>query len=322
MGIYLIRGLFVVLSTFAGMYCFPEHKAIGVTTGFLVSIFIIGLEMGLGKIPLKKLILAVVGLIVGLITAILVANFLLLIPFEDPKQAQLLRFALYFIFSYLGIITAIRGVGELGFFLPYLHEMGEDEQLVAIDTSVLIDGRVYEIAKSGFLDYTIIIPKFVIQELHGLADSSSDMKRQRGRRGLEIMNKMRKDNDLDVKVYDMDFPQIAEVDAKLVRLASTVHAKLLTNDFNLSKVAEVQSIKVLNLNTLATLMRPRLMSGEEVSLKIAKEGKEASQGVGYLEDGTMIVVENGARHVGRVVSITIDSAIQTSTGRIIFAKLK
>jgi len=263
------------------------------------------------------------GLLMGLVTAILVANFILLIPFDDPKQVSLIRFGIYFAFSYLGIVMGLKGVEELGFVVPFLHKMkGVEENLVIVDTSVLIDGRIYELAISGFLDASVIIPKFVIKELHNLSDCSSEMKRQRGRRGLEVLNKLRKDETLDVKIYDMELPEVEAVDAKLVKLASQLKAKILTNDFNLSKVAEVQNIKVMNLNSLATLMRPRLMSGEEISLKIVKEGKEAGQGVGYLEDGTMVVVENGSHSAGRIVEIVIDSAIQTTTGRIIFAKLK
>ena len=323
MGLNLIRGIFIIFSCLAGFYLFPIHRIIGCLIGFVGSLCVIGVEILLIKIPTKKLMLGIGGLIIGLLTAILLANFILLIPFEDPGKENLIRFSLYFIFTYLGVMIAIKGVEELGFVIPYLHEVkGEEGKLLIIDTSVLIDGRIYELAKSGFLEYTIIVPKFIIKELHSLSDCSSDLKRQRGRRGLEILRKMREDSSLDVKIYDMDFPDIEAVDAKLVKLASTLRAKILTNDYNLTKVAEVQNIKVLNLNNLANVMRPRLMSGEEITLKIIKEGKEAGQGVGYLEDGTMVVVENAAKYVGKVVETVIDSTIQTSSGRIIFAKLK
>ncbi len=322
MGVYIIRGFFILLSTLTGYYCFPQSRIIGSLAGFLGSGLIIGIEILLEKVPIKKLMLAVAGLIVGLVTAILLASFILLIPVDDIEKINNMRFALYFAFSYLGIMIALKGVEELGFVFPFLRGLKEDERLLLVDTSVFIDGRLYDIAKSGFLDYIIIVPKFIIQELHGLSDSSGDMKRQRGRRGLEVLNKLRRDAEIDVKVYDADYPDIEAVDAKLVKLASDLRANILTNDFNLSKVAEVQNIKILNLNTLATLMRPKLMSGEEISLKIVKEGKEAGQGIGYLEDGTMVVVENSAKHLGRIKEVVIDSAIQTSTGRIIFAKLK
>ena len=322
MGLWIIRFFFLILCGFFGFYCLPNTKLIGILIGFLGSLIVIGIEILISKIPLKKLVLAVFGLIVGLLTAILIANFFLLIPFEDQKIENLIRFGLYFIFSYLGIMIGIKGVEELGFILPILGGIKEGERLLIVDTSVLIDGRVYELIKSGFIDYKLIIPKFIIKELQGLADASSDTKRQRGRRGLEVLNKLRDDKEIEAKIYNIDYPDVEAVDSKLVKLASELKASILTNDFNLTKVAEVQNIKVLNLNTLTTLLRPRLMSGEEISLKIIKEGKEAGQGVGYLEDGTMIVVENASKYVGKVVDIVIDSAIQTPTGRIIFARLK
>lgn len=322
MGVNLIRGFFVILSSFTTFYLFPAHRIVGIFLGLVGSLLIVAIEMLLERIPLKKLLLGVGGLIVGLLTAILLANFFLLIPVEDPIHQNYIRFGLYFAFSYLGVMIGIKGVEELGFIFPFLRGIRSEEKLLVVDTSVLIDGRVYELAKSGFLDYKIIIPKFVIKELHELSDCSSDIKRQRGRRGLGVLNKLRNDESIDAKIYDAEYPDIEAVDTKLVKLASDLGASILTNDFNLTKVAEVQNIKVLNLNTLATLMRPRLMSGEEISLKIIKEGKEAGQGVGYLEDGTMVVVEHASKYVGKVIDIVIDSAIQTSSGRIIFAKLK
>ncbi|MCS7180255.1 MAG: TRAM domain-containing protein [bacterium] len=322
MGLWVIRGFFIILCVLAGFYCLPVKKILGILIGFVGSIIVIGIEILIGKIPWKKLILAVGGLIVGLITAILLANFFLLIPLENQRIEDLIRFSFYFVFSYLGIMGGIKGFEELGFILPILGGIREGEKLLIVDTSILIDGRVYELMKSGFIDYTLIIPKFIIKELQSLADASSDTKRQRGRRGLEVLNKLREDNDIKVRVYDIDYEDIEAVDTKIVKLASELNASILTNDFNLTKVAEVQNIKVLNLNTLTNLMRPRLMSGEEISLKIIKEGKEAGQGVGYLEDGTMVVVENASKYIGKVVDIIIDSAIQTPTGRIIFAKLK
>ncbi len=322
MGFWVVRSFFLILCVLAGFYSLPNAKIMGIGIGLLGSLVVIGIEILLSKIPAKKLMFAILGLILGLITAILVANFFLLIPFEDQKTENLIRFALYFAFSYLGIMIGIKGVEKLGFILPIFGGIKEGEKLLIVDTSVLIDGRVYELMKSGFIDYKLVIPKFIIKELQELADCSSDLKRQRGRRGLEVLNKLRDDNEIEAKIYDIDYPEIEAVDAKLVKLALEIKAAILTNDFNLTKVAKVQNIKVLNLNTLANLMRPRLMSGEEISLKIIKEGKEAGQGVGYLEDGTMIVVENASKYVGKVVDIVIDSAIQTPTGRIIFAKLK
>ncbi|HOV21653.1 MAG TPA: PIN domain-containing protein [bacterium] len=322
MGANIIRVIFLILSILLSYCFFPSRKVIGIIIGLLGGGLIIFIEILLERISFKKLLLAVGGLIVGLITAILLTRFFLLIPIENPQTENYLRFILYFIFSYLGIMLGIKGVEELGFVFPFLHSVKGDEKVAVVDTSILIDGRVYELAKSGFIDYTLVIPQFVLKELHELSDCSSDMKRQRGRRGLETINKMRKDASLDVKIYDTDYPDIPSVDAKLVKLAADLRAAVLTNDFNLSKLASVQNIKILNFNTLADILKPRLASGERISLKIIKEGKEADQGIGYLEDGTMIVVEKASKYVGKVADIIIDSAIQTSSGRIIFAKLK
>ncbi len=323
MGLYFIRATFVIISAFAGSVFWVENKLNGVIAGLIGSLIVVGIELLMQKIPFKKFVMGVFGLIVGLITAILIANFVLLVPFASPRQEDGVRFVLYFIFSYLGIMIGIRGVGELGFLFPYLHQFkAEAEKAIVIDSSVAIDGRVYELATSGFVEGTIIIPTFIIKELQDLADSASEMKRQRGRRGLDTLNKLREDSSLDVKVYDIDYPEIEGVDAKLVKLASSIGAKILTNDFNLTKVAEVKNIKVLNLHNLATLMRTKLMAGETLQIKVIREGKEYGQGVGYLEDGTMVVIENGAKYIGKTVETVIDSTIQTSSGRIVFAKLK
>ncbi len=323
MGLYFIRATFVLISAFAGSVFWMENKLNGIVIGLVGSFIIVGLELLMQKIPFRKFVMAVVGLIVGLVVAILIANFVLLVPFATPRQENGVRFVLYFIFSYLGIMIGIRGVGELGFIFPYFHQFkAEAMRAIVIDSSVAIDGRVYELAISGFVEGTIIIPTFIIKELQELADSASEMKRQRGRRGLDTLNRMRNDSNLDVKVYDVEYPDIEGVDAKLVKLASSIGARILTNDFNLTKVAEVKNVKVLNLHNLATLMRAKLMAGETLQIKVVREGKEHGQGVGYLEDGTMVVIEDGAKHIGKTVETVIDSTIQTVSGRIIFAKLK
>lgn len=323
MGLYAIRIFFIIIASAAGYFYWPENKLLGFFIGLFGSIAVVGVDMLTQKIPFKKLAMAIGGLLIGLMTAILVANFILLVPFATARQEMAVRFVLYFMFSYLGIIIGIRSVGELGFLFPVLHQIkGDFGRVTLLDSSVAIDGRVHELARSGFLEGTVIIPSFIAQELQELADASGEMKRQRGRRGLETLKKLQAEPSVEVKFYDVDYPDIGGVDAKLIKLAAQLDAKVLTNDFNLTKVAEVQDIKVLNLNNLATLMRPKLMSGEILNLKIVKEGKEHGQGVGYLEDGTMIVVEEGGKFVGRTVETVIDSTIQTTSGRIIFAKLK
>lgn len=323
MGLYIIRGFFVVLLSAAGSFYLPQDRIVGFLVGFVGSLAVIGIEIFFERVPFKKLMMGVVGLLIGLTTAILFSNFILLAPFQTLQSIIATRFILYAIFSYFGIIFGIRSVGELGFFLPYFHGTKEPgENIVIIDSSVAIDGRIYDLVKSHFFEGTIIIPSFIARELQELGDSSGEMKRQRGRRGLETLKKLQEDNSVATKFYEEDYPDIAEVDTKLVKLASYLKAKLLTNDFNLAKVAEVQDIKVLNLNTLAVVMKPKLSAGEVWNIKVVKEGKEHGQGIGYLEDGTMIVIEEGARFAGKNIDIIIDTSIQTSTGRIIFAKVK
>jgi len=326
MGIYIIRVFFVIIASLTGYFYLgagETTKIYGLVIGFVGSLVVIGFEMVLEKIPFKKIVMAVSGLLIGLLTAILVAQFILLVPFNTPTQELAVRFILYVIFSYLGIVIGIRSVEELGFLFPYLHQMkGTSGDVIVIDSSVAIDGRVYDLMKSNFIDGIVVIPSFITKELQELADSSSDMKRQRGRRGLETLKKLQEDDATETKFYDEEYPEVETVDAKLVRLAVDLKAKILTNDFNLSKVAEVQNIKVLNLNSLAMLMRPKLMSGESLNIKVVKEGKEHGQGVAYLEDGTMIVIEDGARFVGKNIDIIIDTSLQTASGRIIFAKVR
>ena len=322
MGLHIIRAFFIVVSTLAGSYWMPTQRLTGTLFGFGGSLFVVALELALGRLPVRKLVVAVFGLLVGLVTAILVANFILLFPPGEEVGEALLRFCLYVVFSYLGVMISVKGVEELGLFLPFLSREQPREHVVVVDTSILIDGRVFDLARGGFLEGTIVIPKFVMKEIHDLADSSSEVKRQRGRRGLEVLKRLRSEQGLNVKMYDVDYPEIEAVDAKLVRLAASLGARLLTNDFNLARIAEVQNVRVLNLNTLATLMRPRLTSGEEISIKIVREGKEAGQGVGYLDDGTMVVVENASSQIGRVVEIVVQSSLQTPTGRIIFARMR
>ncbi len=191
-----------------------------------------------------------------------------------------------------------------------------------LDTSVIIDGRIADIARTGFIEGVLLIPGFVLQELQHIADSSDVLKRNRGRRGLDILNRMQKESKVAVHIVDEDFDDITEVDAKLVRLAQLKDAKVLTNDFNLNKVAELQGVDVLNINELANAVKPVVLPGEEMLVHVIKDGKEQGQGVGYLDDGTMIVVDGGRRFIGESVGVMVTSVLQTAAGRMIFAKPK
>jgi len=191
-----------------------------------------------------------------------------------------------------------------------------------LDTSVIIDGRIFDICKTGIVEGTLVIPGFVLQELRHVADSADSLKRNRGRRGLDILNKIQKELDVPVKVDERDYEDMAEVDAKLLRLAAELNGVVVTNDYNLNKVAAVQGVLVLNINELANAVKPVVLPGEEMVVTILKDGKEAGQGVAYLDDGTMIVVDGGRRYMNETVEVTVTSVLQTAAGRMIFAKLK
>lgn len=189
-----------------------------------------------------------------------------------------------------------------------------------LDTSVIIDGRILDICQTGFIEGTLVIPNFVLEELRHIADSSDDLKRNRGRRGLDILNKIQKELPVNVEIYEKDFPYIAEVDSKLLKLAQVLNGKVITNDYNLNKVAEFQGVPVLNINELSNAVKPMVLPGEKMKIQIVKDGKEHGQGVAYLDDGTMIVVENGRRYIGKDISVVVTSVLQTAAGRMIFAK--
>lgn len=191
-----------------------------------------------------------------------------------------------------------------------------------LDTSVIIDGRIFDICQTGFIEGPLIIPNFVLDELRHISDSADSLKRNRGRRGLDILNKIQKELNIETQIYEEDFPEIQEVDSKLLKLAQTLNGKVITNDFNLNKVAEVQGVPVLNINDLANSIKPVSIPGEEMRVIVVKDGKEASQGIAYLDDGTMIVIEDGKKYIGEQIVVNVTSVLQTSAGRMIFAKPK
>lgn len=223
---------------------------------------------------------------------------------------------------YLGITLGARfGREQLGGAERPAESAALDSKKI-LDTSVIIDGRVADLCETGFLEGTFLVPQFILHELQHIADSSDSLKRARGRRGLDILNKIQKMVDIDVRIVDDDFPGVKEVDSKLVVLAKKLGAKVVTNDLNLNKVAELQGVRVLNINELCNALRPVVLPGETIRVFVLKEGKEAGQGVAYLDDGTMIVVDNAKRHIGRNVDVTVTSVLQTTAGRMIFTRLK
>jgi len=316
--LFIIGGIFVGYNTLAirGM------SILGALLGMIGALLIIFLEMGMGKISVKGTSSVVFGMILGLIMAKLVTDAVALAI--SAEVMTVVRATLTLIFCYLGMVIGLRGKDEFNVIIPYvkLRRQDQAETVTILDTSVIIDGRIMDILKTKFLEGKIIIPRFVLRELQQIADSTDPLRRQRGRRGLEILNAMQKEVDLDVNISEEDFPEINEVDAKLIKLAKILEAKILTVDYNLNRVATIQGIKILNINELANALKPVVFSGERMQVKLIKEGKEYNQAVGYLDDGTMVVVEDARRLIGQEVKVIVTSVLQTQAGRMIFTKLE
>jgi uncharacterized protein YacL len=263
---------------------------------------------------------AAIGLIVGLVLAFLVRdifNTFVLLPHFGPAISFVLYALITLFFGYVGVRVGLRQ--RLNWWSRGTVQSGEVAAKL-LDTSVIIDGRILEIVQAGFLDGRLLVPKFVLKELQAIADSADAVKRSRGRRGLEILNKLREASK-GLEITEHDTPE-RDVDSKLVTLGRQLGAQVLTNDYNLNRVARVQGVSVLNINELANALKPVVLPGEEMSVSIVKDGKEQNQGVAYLDDGTMIVVENGRRSIGEVVDVLVTSVLQTAAGRMIFAKMK
>jgi uncharacterized protein YacL len=298
---------------------------IGASLGLLGAALIIFAESARKRVSVRGLSSAVFGLIFGLLVSRLLLEVISFIPVMENQNVSLfLRMIVTTLFCYLGMVIALRGRDEFNLIVPYVRFSGQEEKtgFVILDTSVIIDGRIADMLKTNFIEDKLILPRFVLKELHQIADSSDTLRRNRGRRGLDVLNRIRKDSHADVKIDETEFPQLKEVDEKLIRLAKILNVKILTNDFNLGKVAGIQGVKVLNVNELANFLKPIVLPGEKLELKIIKEGKEHNQGVGYLNDGTMVVLENGRGMIGQTLTVVISSVIQTQSGKMIFTKLE
>jgi uncharacterized protein YacL len=325
MNLLLARLLFILGSMVVGYQTVALKGSgfIGLIIGGLVALAMIFVEAGLRKVSVSGLSSAVFGLILGLIMAKLVGDAFSVASIDADLLSRI-RVGLTLIFCYLGMVMALRGKDEFNVIIPYVRLRRQDQaqDVVILDTSVIIDGRIVDICKTSFLGGKIVIPKFVLRELQQIADSTDPIKRQRGRRGLEILNIIQNESAIDITIAEQDFSTTTEVDAKLVLLAKLLEAKILTVDFNLNRVASIQGIKVLNINELANALKPVVFSGEEMHIKLIKEGKEHNQAVGYLDDGTMVVVEDARRLIGQDVKVSVTSVLQTQAGRMIFTKLE
>ncbi len=316
-------------------YWYPVSLGVlGALLGLIITPYITirpiqALKTALGKLSLQSLFTAICGLLAGLIIAALLAYPLSLLP---APFGNILPFAGLLLCSYLGVAVFLSRQSELSSFWASLTSRksgGRDSidlkgtkpgQMVLLDTSVIIDGRIADIAQTGFIPGTLLIPHFILNELQYIADSSDSLRRQRGRRGLEVLAALQKISAVPVKISDLDVSGVKEADEKLVVLARQMHCPIVTNDYNLNRVAELQGVTVLNINELANAVKSAMLPGEILNIRVIQEGKELNQGVGYIDDGTMVVVENGKDLMDQEINVVVTKVLQTAAGRMIFAR--
>ena len=328
MDLRFVRIGFVILSALLGSQVlssvFPWPFWARVLLGAVAGMILVLCEAILhrvGRVSVRGFSAAVFGLLFGLLMAKLISDAISLLPL-DGGTAAILRVVLTWAFCYLGMAMALRGRDEFNVIIPYVrlsrHDRGDESSLV--DTSAVIDGRLLDVCKARFIEGRLVIPRFVLKELQAVADSTDPIKRSRGRRGLEVLNHLRQLSFIDVRIHEEDLPSVAETDAKLVKLAQILGTRIITNDYNLNKIAEFQNVRVLNVNELAQALRPVVLPGEMLELKPIKEGKEHHQAIAYLDDGTMVVVESGRALIGQPTRAVVTSVLQTAAGRMVFAR--
>ena len=329
MSLWFIRILFLCLCTAAGVAIsqvrpeFIGNGVLGGMFGFGFGGFLIAIDEMLKGISIRSFSATSFGLVVGNSIAFLIDHSAL---FEnsDNKTRWLIRLCLFLGFSYIGIILAMRSNKEdFSLIIPYVRFAAQNkpDNLLLLDTSAIIDGRIADLLECGVVEGMVVVPRFVLKELQQVADSADALKRARGRRGLEMLNRLQSSTVALVKIHDGDFPGEKEVDTKIVMLAKNLNARLFTNDFNLSQIAQLQSVKLVNLNEAARAFKAVLIPGDRLHIKLVREGKDKGQAVGYLSDGTMVVVNQGYTSIGAEVEVTVQSLLQTGAGVIVFAEI-
>jgi uncharacterized protein YacL len=331
--LWAIRILFLGLCS-AGGYAVSQVRpefigvnysgAFGMIIGFGFGGLMIAVDEMLKGFSLRAFSATTFGLLLGTVVALLIDKSGLFENVEGPTR-WLVRLGLFLSFGYIGIILAMRSNKEdFSLIIPYVRfsPQNKPDNLLLLDTSVIIDGRIADMIEAHFIEGLVVVPRFVLKEIQAVADSADAIKRARGRRGLEMLNRIQRNTNIEVRIHDGDFPEEKEVDTKLVRLARNLNAKLFTNDYNLTKIAELQKVQCVNLHELAKCLKVILLPGEILNLKIVREGKDKGQGIGYLPDGTMVVVSNGHSHVGQQVEAQVQSLLQTGAGIIVFAEMK
>jgi len=324
MGLWLIRLMFIIVFSILGYEVGVNYHNpyLGGVLALVLSLFVVFAEVVIKNLSLRGLSSTVFGLVLGLVMTRLVVWVLMLLPIE-PQVLDSMNILLILIFSYLGMIVGLRGQDDFHLVIPYVHfkKQQQFEDIILVDTSVIIDGRIADVIETGFIEAQLWVPQFVLAELQALSDSQDPLKRQRGQRGLEILRKLQDNKTIELKIHKQDTEGGGGVDEKLVRLASLLDAKLMTTDFNLNNVASLQGVKVLNLNDLLRALKSVVMPGETMMLKLIREGKEPHQAVGYLDDGTMVVCENAQRLVGKTVRVVVSTMLQSPSGTIVFTKV-
>lgn len=328
--IIFLRFIIVIISGSIGHYfgiryfqgdLLTQYPWLGALLGVLGGFFVILVDLYFKRLTVRNILSVLIGSTLGFGANQLLMQIVnyLNVPAETLDQVGIISAAM---FCYLGAVTILRGQEEFTTMIPFvkLSEKGASEDIILLDTSVIVDGRIADICETAFLSGKLHLPRFVLKELQLIADSSDPLKRNRGRRGLDVLNRMKNNPMVEIKINETDFPELNTVDAKLVKLAITIGGRVFTNDYNLNKVAELQGVRVLNINELANALKPVVIPGETLQVRVLKEGKEQDQGVAYLDDGTMVVVDGGRKKIGQTLSVTITSVLQTQAGRMIFAR--
>jgi uncharacterized protein YacL len=323
MGIFIFRFIIISLITASGFF-FPPFQLssiIGAILAFVLGVVIIYLETRIRKSEFKIIWSSTLGTYAGVLLGWGLGSIYKTIS-QDEATSTFIRIFFLIIMPYIGFLVGTRKFEWLypSHLFDFFKEKSTGQIQKILDTSVIIDGRIADLSTTAFLDGQLIVPQFILKELQLVADSPDGIKRQRGRRGLDVLSQLQKSSQVSVVISEADFPEIKEVDTKLIELAKHLDAKIITNDFNLNKVAQLQGITVLNINELANALKPVVLPGESIRVFILKEGKEKDQGVAYLDDGTMVVVDNSRKLIGQTVDVTVTSVLQTTVGKMIFGR--
>ncbi len=325
MTLLFIRGLFVIMSGVVGYYIggIVGYPVLGIETGCLSGLVIIFVEQRLRRVSVKGLSSMVFGLLLGIFMSKLLSDIIVLLPLGEFVHS-VLRVILTLVFSYFGAVMALRGKDEFNVIIPYVRFKRQDVrgEDVLLDTSAIIDGRVVDIYKTNFLTGRLVVARCVLQELQKISDSADDIKRERGRRGMELLRHMQKDSKIEIHIHEEDLPDIAGVDEKLVKLARMMDARICTTDFNLGRIAALQGVEVLNIHELVNAVKSVILTGERLEVRLVREGKEPDQAIAFLDDGTMIIVGDAQKLIGKKVTVAVTSVLQTQTGKMIFARIE